>query len=130
MYVYIYIYTYIHTYTYTYVLQAGTEPPRRCTCGRAVSNRFSVMYAHVAQNTNMCVYVYIYVYTHTRIHTYIHTYTHTYTHTYLHTYIHTYMHFFCFAERLRRRCVMRKLRNSKTGNRGRLCGTVPDAVIS
>ena len=48
------------------------------------------------------LYIGIYTYTYT----YIHTYIHTCIHTCMHAYIHTCMHSFCFAERLRRRCVM------------------------
>ena len=91
----------------------------------------------------MYIYIYIYIYTYTHIHTY----------TYIHTYIHTYI-FACFAERLRRHCVMRGAQHKGGGsgstaridsdnvenihtyvaritrrkNQRRLCGIVPDGV--
>ena len=75
------------------------------------------------------IYIYnVYIYIYICIYIYIERERCVYIFIYIYTYIHTYIFF--FAKRLRRRCVMRSLRNSKTGNRGRLCRTVPDAATS
>ena len=48
------------------------------------------------------------------VYAYIHIYIYIYI--YIHTYIHTYINTFCFAERLRRRCVMRGAQHKGGGS--------------
>ena len=51
--------------------------------------------------------------------------------TYIYTYIHTYIHTYVLLCRATSQTLCdEEVAQQKTGNRGRLCGTVPDAVTS